>query len=79
MVVEPVFPPRDSKSEPWSNEQKTTATSKPTATATPKPSTQGKSKPEGARLNDSSIARASPEVSLDNADTVIEGAPGLAP
>jgi hypothetical protein len=40
----------------------------------PKPSTKGKSKPEGARLNDSSIARASPEVSLDNADTVIEGA-----
>ena len=62
------FPPRDSKSEPWSNEQKTKAT--------PEPSTKGKSKSEAILLECSSLATRSLEVSLDNADTVIEGAPG---
>jgi hypothetical protein len=42
-------------------------------------STKGKSKPERTWLEDSSIARASLEVSLDNADTVIDGAPGSRP
>jgi len=59
------FPPYDSKNEPWSNEQKTKAT--------PKPSTKGKSKPEAILLERSSLATRSLEVSLDNADTVIDG------
>ena len=50
------------------------ATSKTTATPRPKSSTKGKSKPERTWLEGSSIARASLEVSLDNADTVIDGA-----
>jgi hypothetical protein len=69
MVGGTSFPPQDSKSEPWSNEQKTKATPKP------KPSTKGKSKPEARTLAGSGIATGSLEVSLDNADTVIEGAP----
>src|SRR5271167_3934491 len=76
MVGGTKVPPRDSQSEPWSHEPTTKARS--TATATPKAPTKGKSKPEGARPKDGSIARASLEVSLDNADTVIEGAPLLA-
>ena len=46
-----------------------------TTKATPKPSTKGKSKPEAILLERSSLAPRSLEVSLDNADTVIEGAP----
>jgi hypothetical protein len=69
MVGGTKYPPRDSKSEPWSNEQKTTAT------ATPKPSTKGKSKPEATWLARSRLATRWLKVSLDNADTVIEGAP----
>jgi len=64
------FPPHDSKSEPWSNEQK--------ATPKTKPPTKGKSKPEAALLERSRLAIRSLEVSLDNADTVIEGAPHIA-
>jgi hypothetical protein len=73
MVGGTSFPPHDSKSEPWLHEPTTKARS--TATATPKSKeapTKGKSKPEGARPDDGSIARASLEVSLDNADTVID-------
>jgi hypothetical protein len=69
MVGGTSFPPRDSKSEPWSNEQKAKATPKT------KPSTKGKSKPEAMLLERSSLATRSLEVSLDNADKVIEGAP----
>jgi hypothetical protein len=71
MVGGTSFPPHDSKSEPWSNEQKTKAT--------PKPSTKGKAKPEARTLAGRGIATGALEVSLDNADTVIEGAPGFAP
>src|SRR5260370_18390298 len=67
MVGGTSFPPHDSESEPWSNEQK--------AKATPKPSTKGKSKPEAALPERSRLATRSLEVSLDNADRVIEGAP----
>jgi len=56
-------PPQDSVSGPWWHEQKATATPKA------KPSTKGKSKAKPSPLH----------VSLDNADTVIEGGPGLAP
>src|SRR6266704_3343197 len=63
MVGGTSFPPQDSKSEPWSNEQKTKATPKP--------------KPEARTLAGSGIATGSLEVSLDNADTVIKGAPSL--
>src|SRR5260370_18203286 len=66
MVGGTSFPPHDSESEPWSNEQK--------AKATPKPSTKGKSKPEAALPERSRLATRSLEVSLDNADRVIEGA-----
>jgi hypothetical protein len=48
------------------------------ATPKAKPSTKGKSKPEAGRLHGSRIVTGSLEVSLDNADTVIEGAPRLA-
>src|SRR5271169_4950327 len=74
--MEPNVPPHDSKSEPWWHEQRTKARSTATATPKAKAPTKGKSKPEGAWPADSSIARASLEVSLDNADTVIDGAPG---
>jgi hypothetical protein len=47
------------------------------AKATPKPSTKGKSKPEAALLERSRLATRAVEVSLDNADTVIEGGPRL--
>jgi hypothetical protein len=67
MVGGTSFPPQDSKSEPWSNEQKTKAT--------PKPSTKGKAKPEARTLAGRGIATGALEVSLDNADTVIEGGP----
>jgi hypothetical protein len=67
MVGGTSFPPHDSKSEPWSNEQKTKAT--------PKPSTKGKAKPEARMLAGRGIATGALEVSLDNADTVIEGGP----
>src|SRR5713101_5315338 len=70
MVGGTSFPPHDSESEPWSNEQK--------AKATPKPSTKGKSKPEAALPERSRLATRSLEVSLDNADRVIEGAPLIA-
>jgi hypothetical protein len=73
MVGGTSFPPRDSKSEPWSNEQKAKATPKT------KPSTKGKSKPEAMLLERSSLATRSLEVSLDNADKVIDGAPGSRP
>ena len=43
-----------------------------------KSSYEGKVKTGGSSAQDSGISRASLEVSLDNADTVIEGAPGLA-
>jgi hypothetical protein len=66
MVGGTSFPLQDSKSEPWSNEQKTKAT--------PKPSTTGKAKPEARTLAGRGIATGALEVSLDNADTVIEGA-----
>src|SRR5260370_10009761 len=69
MVGGTSFPPHDSESEPWSNEQK--------AKATPKPSTKGKSKPEAALPERSRLATRSLEVSLDNADRVIEGAPHI--
>jgi hypothetical protein len=65
MVGGTSFPLQDSKSEPWSNEQKTKAT--------PKPSTTGKAKPEARTLAGRGIATGALEVSLDNADTVIEG------
>src|SRR5260370_24868253 len=64
MVGGTSFPPHDSESEPWSNEQK--------AKATPKPSTKGKSKPEAALPERSRLATRSLEVSLDNADRVID-------
>src|SRR6266849_2892837 len=67
MVGGTSFPPRDSKSGPWSNEQKTKAT--------PKPSTKGKAKPEARCLEGSGFTTRPLEVSLDNADTVIEGGP----
>jgi hypothetical protein len=44
-----------------------------------KSSYEGKVKTGGSSAQNSGISRASLEVSLDNADTVIEGAPGLAP
>src|SRR5260370_28032680 len=69
MVGGTSFPPHDSESETWSNEQK--------AKATPKPSTKGKSKPEAALPERSRLATRSLEVSLDNADRVIEGAPHI--
>src|SRR6266568_4252153 len=69
MVGGTSFPPHDSKSEPWSNEQKTKAT--------PKPSTKGKAKPEARTLAGRGIATGALEVSLDDADTVIEGGPHL--
>jgi hypothetical protein len=69
MVGGTSFPPHDSKSEPWSNEQKTKAT--------PKPSTKGKAKSEARTLAGRGIATGALEVSLDNADTVTEGAPCL--
>jgi hypothetical protein len=50
-----------------------------TTTATPKPSTKGKSKPKVGRLEGSCIATGSLELSLDNADTAIDGAPGSRP
>jgi hypothetical protein len=62
MVGGTKLPPHDSESGPWSHEQKAKATPR----ATPKPSTKGKVKT--FRLV---------EVSLDNADTVIEGGPHL--
>src|ERR1700690_3410112 len=65
MVGGTKLPPQDSESGPWSHEQRAKAT--PRATPKPKPSTKGK------RKNLRSV-----EVSLDNADTVIEGAPGFA-
>src|SRR4029077_8365356 len=65
MVGGTSFPLQDSKSEPWSNEQKTKAT--------PKPSPKGKAKPEARTLADRGIATGALEVSLDNADTVIDG------
>src|ERR1700690_1559 len=64
MVGGTKLPPQDSESGPWSHEQRAKAT--PRATPKPKPSTKGK------RKNLRSV-----EVSLDNADTVIDGAPGL--
>src|SRR5712692_1311314 len=67
MVGGTSFPPRDSKSGPWSNEQKTKAT--------PKPSTKGKAKPEARCLEGSGFTTRPLEVSLDNADTVIERGP----
>ena len=42
-----------------------------------KPSTKGKSKPKAGWPEGSELATHSLEVSLDNADTVIEGAPSL--
>src|ERR1700690_2323549 len=66
MVGGTKLPPQDSESGPWSHEQRAKAT--PRATPKPKPSTKGK------RKNLRSV-----EVSLDNADTVIEGAPPFAP
>jgi len=47
------------------------------AKATAKPSTKGKAKPEARTLAGRGIATGAFEVSLDNADTVIEGAPSL--
>jgi hypothetical protein len=70
-LVEPVFHRRILKASLGRNEQKTKATPKP------KPSTKGKSKPEAGRLHGSRIVTGSLEVSLDNADTVIEGAPSF--
>src|ERR1700687_5192592 len=67
MVGGTSFPPHDSQSEPWSNEQKTKATAKP--------STKGKAKPEARTPAGRGIATGALEVSLDNADTVIEGWP----
>jgi len=69
MVGGTSFPLHDSKSEPWSNEQKTKAT--------PNPSPKGKAKPEARTLAGRGIATGTLEVYLDNADTVIEGAPSL--
>jgi hypothetical protein len=60
MVGGTKLPPQDSESGPWSHEQKAKAT--PRATPKPKPSTKGKRKT--FRLV---------RVSLDNADTVIDG------
>jgi len=48
------------------------------AKATAKPSTKGKAKPEARTLAGRGIATGAFEVSLDNADTVIEGAPSEA-
>src|ERR1700687_1357040 len=69
MVGGTSFPPHDSQSEPWSNEQKTKATAKP--------STKGKAKPEARTPAGRGIATGALEVSLDNADTVIDGWPVL--
>jgi hypothetical protein len=62
MVGGTKLPPQDSESGPWSHEHKAKTT--PKATPKPKPSTKGKRK-----------TLWSVEVSLDNADTVIEGGP----
>jgi len=67
--VEPSFHRAILKASLGRNEQTTKATPKT------KPSTKGKSKPEAILLERSSLATRSLEVSLDNADTVIEGAP----
>src|ERR1700730_4409393 len=60
MVGGTKLPPQDSESGPWSHEHKAKTT--PKATPKPKPSTKGKRK-----------TLWSVEVSLDNADTVIDG------
>src|ERR1017187_3391602 len=64
MVGGTKLPPQDSESGPWLNEHKAKARATPRATPKPKPSSKGKRKT--FRLV---------HVSLDNADTVIEGGP----
>src|ERR1035441_1253168 len=66
MVGGTKLPPQDSESGPWLNEHKAKARATPRATPKPKPSSKGKRKT--FRLV---------HVSLDNADTVIEGGPLL--
>src|ERR1035438_6997223 len=66
MVGGTKLPPQDSESGPWLNEHKAKARATPRATPKPKPSSKGKRKT--FRLV---------HVSLDNADTVIEGGPHL--